>query len=101
MILLTPKSLLRLPEARSQWSEMAEGTSFRRVIPEEGVASKKPAEAKRLIFCSGKVYYDLVKERAKRGFDDSVAIARIEQVILEYVPNSKIHFSWPHFHMTK
>ena len=59
---------------------MMEGTSFRRVIPEEGVAAQNPAEAKRLIFCSGKVYYDLVKERAKRGFDDSVAIARIEQV---------------------
>jgi len=80
LILLTPKSLLRLPEARSKWSEMMEGTSFRRVIPEEGVAAQNPAEAKRLIFCSGKVYYDLVKERAKRGFDDSVAIARIEQL---------------------
>ena len=61
-----------------------EGTSFRRVIPEEGVAAQNPAEAKRLIFCSGKVYYDLVKERAKRGFDDSVAIARVEQVCVIY-----------------
>ena len=71
-----------MPEARSKWSEMTEGTSFRRVIPEEGAPASNPAEAKRLIFCSGKVYYDLVKERAKRGFDDSVAIARIEQVFI-------------------
>ena len=71
-----------MPEARSAWSEMAEGTSFRRVIPEEGVPANNPAEVKRVIFCSGKVYYDLVKERAARGFDDSVAIARVEQVSL-------------------
>lgn len=81
MILLTPKSLLRLPEARSKWSEMTEGTSFKRMIPEEGAPAKNPANVKRIIFCSGKVYYDLVKERAARGFDDSVAIARLEQVI--------------------
>ena len=60
---------------------MTEGTSFRRMIPEEGAPAKNPANVKRIIFCSGKVYYDLVKERAARGFDDSVAIARLEQVI--------------------
>lgn len=51
------------------------------MIPEEGAPAKNPANVKRIIFCSGKVYYDLVKERAARGFDDSVAIARLEQVI--------------------
>lgn len=51
------------------------------MIPEEGAPAKNPANVKRIIFCSGKVYYDLVKERATRGFDDSVAIARLEQVI--------------------
>lgn len=60
---------------------MTEGTSFKRMIPEEGAPAKNPANVKRIIFCSGKVYYDLVKERAARGFDDSVAIARLEQVI--------------------
>lgn len=59
---------------------MTEGTSFKRMIPEEGAPAKNPANVKRIIFCSGKVYYDLVKERAARGFDDSVAIARLEQV---------------------
>ena len=63
---------------------MTEGTSFRRMIPEEGAPTKNPANVKRIIFCSGKVYYDLVKERATRGFDDSVAIARLEQVIYQY-----------------
>lgn len=80
LILLTPKSLLRLPEARSNWSEMTEGTQFRRVIPEEGLPSEKPDQVKRVIFCSGKIYYDLVKERKERGFEDSVAIARVEQI---------------------
>ena len=54
------------------------------MIPEEGAPTKNPANVKRIIFCSGKVYYDLVKERATRGFDDSVAIARLEQVIYQY-----------------
>jgi len=80
LILMTPKSLLRLPEARSTWAEMGPGTSFRRVIPEEGVAAKNPDKVDRVMFCSGKVYYDLVKERKVRGFDDKVAIARIEQL---------------------
>ena len=40
LILMTPKSLLRLPEARSEWSEMGPGTQYRRLIGEEGPASK-------------------------------------------------------------
>ena len=59
---------------------MAEGTSFRTVIPEEGVAKGKPEKVQILIFCSGKVYYDLVNERARLGYEEKVAIARIEQV---------------------
>ena len=55
LILMTPKSLLRLPEARSTWAEMGPGTSFRRVIPEEGVAAKNPDKVDRVMFCSGKV----------------------------------------------
>ena len=77
---MTPKSLLRLPEARSPWSEMGPGTQVKRIIPEEGVAAQNPNNVKRLMFCSGKVYYDLIKERAARGFEDSVAICRIQQV---------------------
>ena len=77
---MTPKSLLRLPEARSSFDEMTEGTSFKRLYPEDGVATEQPDQVKKLIFCTGKVYYELVKEREKMGLDESLAIARIEQV---------------------
>lgn len=80
LILMTPKSLLRLPEARSSWSEMGPGTQFRRIITDGGPADANPENVKRVMFCSGKIYYDLVKERQARGFEDSVAIIRIEQV---------------------
>ena len=80
LILMTPKSLLRLPEAKSTWAEMGPGTSYRRIIPDSGIPDEKPADVKRVMFCSGKIYYDLVKERAARGFEETVAIIRIEQV---------------------
>lgn len=50
------------------------------MIPEGGAASERPEEVKRLIFCTGKVYYELTKERKNRGMEGNVAIARIEQV---------------------
>lgn len=78
---MTPKSLLRLPEARSSFDEMVEGTSFKRLYPEDGVASENPDQVKKLIFCTGKVYYELVKEREKLGIEEQLAISRIEQVI--------------------
>jgi 2-oxoglutarate dehydrogenase E1 component len=75
LVVMTPKSLLRHPEAISQVGELS-GGKFQRVIDDE-VA--KPAQTKRVMFCSGKVYYDLVDERKKRGADDT-AIVRIEQL---------------------
>ncbi|KAK9299311.1 hypothetical protein QLX08_007660 [Tetragonisca angustula] len=80
LILMTPKSLLRHPEAKSSFDLMLENTEFLRVIPEEGVASQNPSNVKRLLFCSGKVYYDLKKARAERKLDDKIAIARVEQI---------------------
>ena len=80
LIVMTPKALLRLPECQSSFDEMMPGTSFVRAYKETGVASQAPEEAKKLLFCSGKVYYDLVKERSKLGLDDKIAICRIEQV---------------------
>ncbi|XP_027055240.1 2-oxoglutarate dehydrogenase, mitochondrial-like [Pocillopora damicornis] len=80
LILMTPKSLLRLEAARSHIDEMAEGTSFRRVIPESGPASKNPEKVRKLLLCTGKVYYDLAKERSKRGLDEDIAISRVEQI---------------------
>lgn len=80
LIVMSPKSLLRLPDARSSFDEMLPGSHFRRYIPEEGEASKKAANVKKLLFCSGKVYYDLVKERSSRGLDEEMAICRLEQI---------------------
>lgn len=56
------------------------GTSFQRVIPEDGAAAQAPGQVRRLIFCTGKVYYDLVKERSSQDLDEQVAITRLEQV---------------------
>lgn len=80
LILMTPKSLLRHPEAKSSFDLMTENTEFLRVIPEEGPAVKNPSGVKRVIFCSGKVYYDLKKARAEKKLEDKVAIARVEQI---------------------
>jgi 2-oxoglutarate dehydrogenase E1 component len=73
---MTPKSLLRKKEAASPLQDLATGT-FQVIVPEqEKLAAKK---VKRVVFCSGKVYYDIAAERAKRAIDD-VAIVRIEQL---------------------
>ncbi|XP_036211904.1 2-oxoglutarate dehydrogenase-like, mitochondrial isoform X2 [Myotis myotis] len=80
LIIFTPKSLLRHPKAKSSFDQMISGTSFQRVIPEDGVAARAPEQVRRLIFCTGKVYYDLVKERSNQCLDDQVAITRLEQI---------------------
>uniref|UniRef100_A0A8C5IX78 2-oxoglutarate dehydrogenase-like, mitochondrial n=1 Tax=Junco hyemalis TaxID=40217 RepID=A0A8C5IX78_JUNHY len=80
LIVLTPKSLLRHPEAKSSFDEMVSGTSFQRVIPENGPAAEEPHEVKRVILCTGKVYYDLVKERKNQDLEKQVAITRLEQI---------------------
>jgi 2-oxoglutarate dehydrogenase E1 component len=80
LIVMTPKALLRLPECQSSFDEMGPGTSFQRAYVESGAASVNPMEVKKILFCSGKVYYDLVKERTKLGLEDKVAICRIEQI---------------------
>ncbi|KAJ8022952.1 2-oxoglutarate dehydrogenase, mitochondrial [Holothuria leucospilota] len=79
-IIFTPKSLLRHPEARSSFDDMLEGTYFQRIIPEAGVASENPGNVQRLLFCSGRVYYDLLKERKNSEQEDKIAIARVEQI---------------------
>ena len=59
---------------------MLPGTSFVRLYPETGAAAQTPSEVKKIIFCSGKVYYDLIKNRKERNLEESIAIARVEQV---------------------
>ncbi len=76
LIIMTPKSLLRAKDAASPLSEFTKG-SFQTVIPEN--KALKADKVKRVIACSGKVYYDLVKKREEKGADD-VAILRVEQL---------------------
>ena len=76
LVIMTPKSLLRNKDATSPLSEFTRG-GFQTVIGE--VKEIKAEKVKRLVVCSGKVYYDLVKKREERGSDD-VAIVRIEQL---------------------
>lgn len=80
LVIMTPKALLRLPEAQSSFDEMIGDTGFVRMYSETGVASNEPENVKKLIFCTGKVYYDLIKKRKENQLEDQIAIARIEQV---------------------
>src|SRR5438067_5757167 len=68
LVIMTPKSLLRNKDATSPMSEFTKG-EFRTVIPELD-ATVDAAKVKRLVACSGKVYYDLVKKRAERKATD-------------------------------
>jgi 2-oxoglutarate dehydrogenase E1 component len=74
LIVLTPKSLLRHPRATSTLDELAAGR-FQRVIPD---APAQPDAVRRVLLCSGKVHYELLAEREKRGRTD-VALLRVEQ----------------------
>jgi 2-oxoglutarate dehydrogenase E1 component len=76
LIIMTPKSLLRAKDAASPLSEFTKGC-FQTVIPEN--KELKGDKVKRVVACSGKVYYDLVKKREEKGTDD-VAIIRVEQL---------------------
>ncbi|TSA23242.1 MAG: 2-oxoglutarate dehydrogenase E1 component [Betaproteobacteria bacterium] len=75
LIVLTPKSLLRHPEAVSPLSALTEG-AFRPVIFD--VADLDAEEVRRVVWCSGRVYFDLVAARQARGIRD-IAVLRIEQ----------------------
>ncbi len=76
LIIMTPKSLLRAKDAASPLSEFTKGM-FQTVIPEN--KALKADKVKRIVACSGKVYYDLVKRREENGHDDT-AIIRVEQL---------------------
>ncbi|MEM6459989.1 MAG: thiamine pyrophosphate-dependent enzyme, partial [Planctomycetota bacterium] len=96
LIVMTPKSLLRHPRCVSTWDDLAPGTSnhadaepqsgeasgppevnrFRRVLTDPDVG---PEKCKKLLLCSGKIYYDLIEHRDKLNRDD-VAVLRLEQL---------------------
>ncbi|MFM8747808.1 MAG: 2-oxoglutarate dehydrogenase E1 component [Aestuariivirga sp.] len=91
LVIMTPKSLLRHKRATSTLAMMGEGTTFHRLLwddaemlPGEAIKLKPDGEIRRVILCSGKVYYDLYEEREKRGLAD-VYLLRVEQL-----------YPWPH-----
>ncbi len=86
LILMTPKSLLRHKNCVSTLDELEPDSSFHRVLWDDSDRQKgsstqlvKDSKIKRVILCSGKVYYDLFKEREKRGIDN-IQILRVEQL---------------------
>ena len=76
LVVMSPKSLLRHPKAVSTLDELAEGR-FQRILPDD-LGTPRSA-IRRVILCSGKVFYDLHEAREKRGITD-VAIIRLEQL---------------------
>ncbi len=86
LILMTPKSLLRHKRAVSRLDELGKGTTFHRILyddaqmlPDEKIKLVSDDKIRRVVLCSGKVYYDLYDEREKRGIDD-IYIMRVEQL---------------------
>ncbi|RWE15071.1 MAG: 2-oxoglutarate dehydrogenase E1 component [Mesorhizobium sp.] len=86
LILMTPKSLLRHKRAVSTLSEMAGESSFHRLLwddaqllPNQQIKLVKDSKVRRVVLCSGKVYYDLYEEREKRGIND-IYLLRVEQL---------------------
>ncbi len=86
LVIMTPKSLLRHKRAVSTLDEFGPGSSFHRILwddaqlnPADTVALVADDKIRRVVLCSGKVYYDLYEERAKRGVDD-VYLLRMEQL---------------------
>ncbi|MCD7098825.1 2-oxoglutarate dehydrogenase E1 component [Stenotrophomonas sp. MMGLT7] len=75
LVVMSPKSLLRHKLAVSTLEELADG-EFQQVIPDKAADPKK---VKRVVLCTGKVYYDLLEDAQKRGQDDA-AIVRVEQL---------------------
>jgi 2-oxoglutarate dehydrogenase E1 component len=77
LILMTPKSLLRHQDAVSSLADFSKG-GFREVMDDAAVDDARAV--RRVVFCSGKLYYDLVKARQEKGDRLSVALVRVEQL---------------------
>src|ERR1700733_7770145 len=87
LIVMTPKSLLRHKKCTSFLSDMVPGASFHRVLRDQAevvpgattIKLVEDAKIERVILCTGKVYFDLMEEREKRG-ENRIQILRIEQL---------------------
>jgi 2-oxoglutarate dehydrogenase E1 component len=88
LVLMQPKSLLRLPLAASHLSDFVSGT-FQPVI-DDPIASKNPEKVRRLVLCAGKIYYDLLAGIEANGDSrEHLAIARVDEL-----------YPWPHEEIT-
>lgn len=76
LIIMTPKSLLRYKLATSTLKDFEVGTHFLKLIPDSSVSA---SDCRRVILCSGKVYYDLLEKREEAGIKD-IALVRLEQL---------------------
>jgi 2-oxoglutarate dehydrogenase E1 component len=83
LVIFTPKSLLRHPKAVSSLEDCASG-GFQRVLPD--ALAKPPEQVKRIILCTGKIYYELAEHR-EQGRREDVALIRLEQL---YPLNSEL-----------
>ena len=79
LVLMTPKSLLTYPDCSSTLEDFGEDCSFQEVIDDNAEGRGEPERINRLIFCSGKVYYDLLEYRKKKEISNA-AIIRVEQM---------------------
>ncbi|KAJ1918378.1 hypothetical protein IWQ60_007513 [Tieghemiomyces parasiticus] len=81
LIIATPKTLLKSPLAVSSLDDLVPNTRFQPVLPDPRfMTSRDPADVRRIVFVSGRLYYDLVKHRAEVGQDDTVALVRLEEL---------------------
>jgi 2-oxoglutarate dehydrogenase E1 component len=80
LVLMQPKSMLRLPQAASRLVDLASG-GFQPVL-DDPVASQRRDDVRRLVFCTGKVYYDMALDEKRNG---TVALVRVEEL-----------YPWPH-----
>jgi 2-oxoglutarate dehydrogenase E1 component len=86
LILMTPKSLLRHRRCKSTLTEMGDGKGFQRILKDDietkpvgAISLADDSRIRRVIICSGKVYYDLYEQREQRGIED-VYLLRVEQL---------------------
>ncbi len=79
LIVMTPKSLLRHKVAVSRLADFGPGSGFHRVLF-DGSGIGPDAKIKRVVLCSGKVYYDLAEARDRRGLNGDIVVVRLEQL---------------------
>lgn len=79
LIVVAPKKMLKFAPAGSDIEDFATDSTFLRVIGEQSKEMTSDDKVRKVVFCSGQVYYDLIAERTKRGMND-VALVRVEQL---------------------